>query len=136
MWRSGTSTAQRPSSASASASGWRCSVPAAALVLVLAGSAAAQERLVYQDSNVEAVVERAGTGVGDRPILDVTLTNKTAKPLSRATVTLRFYDAKNRLLREAAIPLIALDSPVAKVKYTAPVHARLELGPVRYEFTP
>lgn len=81
-------------------------------------------------------MERAGTGVGDRPILDVTLTNKTAKLLSRATVTLRFYDAKNRLLREAAIPLIALDSPVAKVKYTAPVHARLELGPVRYEFTP
>ncbi len=102
----------------------------------MAGSAAAQERLIYQDSNVEAVVERAGTGVGERPILDITLTNKTARPLSRASVTLRFYDAKNRLLREAAIPLIALDSPVAKVKYTAPVHARLELGPVLYEFTP
>ncbi|MGH7408011.1 MAG: hypothetical protein ACREKF_08405 [Candidatus Methylomirabilales bacterium] len=104
--------------------------------MALAGAAAAQERLIYQDSNVEAVVERAGTGVGDRPILDITLTNKAAKPLSRATVTLRFYDAKNRLLREATIPVIALDSPVAKVKYTAPVHARLELGPVHYELTP
>ncbi len=104
--------------------------------MALAGPAAAQERLIYQDSNVEAVVERAGTGVGDRPILDITLTNKAAKPLSRATVTLRFYDAKSRLLREATIPVIALDSPVAKVKYTAPVHTRLELGPVHYEFAP
>lgn len=104
--------------------------------MALAGLAAAQERLIYQDGNVEAVVERAGTGVGERPILDITLTNKGPRPLSRATVTLRFYDAKNRLLREATIPVIALDSPVAKVKYTAPAHARLELGPVTYEFTP
>ncbi len=104
--------------------------------MALAGSVSAQERLIYQDGSVEAVVERAGPGVGNRVILDITLTNKGPRPLSRATVTLRFYDDKNRLLREATIPLIALDSPVAKVKYTAPVHARLELGPVLYEFTP
>jgi len=105
--------------------------------VVLAGMAAAQEpRLIYQDTNVEAVVERAGTGVGDRPILDISFTNKTTRPLSRASVTLRFYDAQNRLLREATIPVIAMDSPVAKVKYTAPIHARLELGPVHYELAP
>lgn len=105
--------------------------------MALAGLLAAQEpRLVYQDTNVEAVVERTGTGVGDRPILDITFTNKTTRPLSRASVTLRFYDAGNRLLREVAIPVIAMDSPVAKVKYTAPIHARLELGPVTYALTP
>lgn len=105
--------------------------------MVLAGLAAAQEsRLIYQDGNVEAVVERAGTGVGDRVILDITFTNKATRPLSRASVTLRFYDAGDRLLREVTVPMIAMDSPVAKVKYTAPVHARLELGPVSYEFTP
>ncbi len=107
-----------------------------AVALAMAGSAAAQERLIYQDGNVEAVVERAGAGVGKGVILDITFTNKTAKTLSRASVTVRFYDDRNRLLREATIPLIALDSPVAKVKYTAPAHARLELGPVTYEFTP
>ena len=85
---------------------------------------------------MEAVVERAGTGVGDRPILDITFTNKTARPLSRASVTLRFYDAGNRLLREMTVPVIAMDSPMAKVKYTAPAHGRLELGPVRYELAP
>ncbi|MGH7407463.1 MAG: hypothetical protein ACREKF_05575 [Candidatus Methylomirabilales bacterium] len=106
------------------------------MALATAGSAAAQERLIYQDSNVEAVVEPAGAGVGKSVLLDITFTNKTAKPLSRATVTLRFYDANNLLLREATVPVIALDSPVAKVKYTAPAHARRELGPIRYEFTP
>ncbi|MCI0371208.1 MAG: hypothetical protein L0214_07465 [candidate division NC10 bacterium] len=85
---------------------------------------------------MEAVVERTGTGVGDRPILDIILTNKNPRPLSRATVTLRFYDAKNRLIREVTVPVIAMDSPVAKVKYTAPVHTRLELGLVHYEFAP
>ena len=85
---------------------------------------------------MEAIVEPAGTGVGKTVILDITFTNKTTRPLSRASVTLRFYDAGNRLLREVAIPVIAMDSPVAKVKYTAPAHARLELGPVHYEFTP
>ena len=104
--------------------------------MALAGPAAAQDRLIYQDSNVEAVVERGGEGVGKSVILDITFTNKTAKPLRRASVTLRFYDDKNGLLREATIPVIALDSPVAKVKYTAPVHTRLELGPVHYEFAP
>ncbi len=104
--------------------------------MVLAGTAAAQERLIYQDGNVEAVVERAGEGVGKSMILDITFTNKTAKTLRRASVTVRFYDDRNRLVREATVPVIALDSPVAKVKYTAPAHARLELGPVHYEFTP
>jgi len=105
--------------------------------MALAGLAAAQEpRLVYQDTNVEAVLEQAGTGVGKTVILDITFTNKTTRQLSRATVTLRFYDAGNRLLREVTVPVIAMDTPVAKVKYTAPAHARLELGPVRYEFTP
>jgi hypothetical protein len=105
--------------------------------VALARLAAAQEpRLIYQDTNVEAIVEPAGTGVGKTVILDITFTNKTTRPLRRATLTLRFYDAGNRLLREVAIPVIAMDSPVAKVKYTAPAHARLELGPVHYEFTP
>lgn len=107
-----------------------------AVALAMAGSAAAQERLIYQDGNVEAVVERAGAGVGKGVILDITFTNKTAKTLSRASVTVRFYDDRNRLLREATVPMIALDAPVAKVKYTAPAHARLELGPVHYEFAP
>jgi hypothetical protein len=105
--------------------------------VALARLAAAQEpRLIYQDTNVEAIVEPAGTGVGKTVILDITFTNKTTRPLRRATLTLRFYDAGNRLLREVAIPVIAMDSPVAKVKYTAPAHARLELGPVHYELTP
>jgi hypothetical protein len=104
--------------------------------LVLAGTAAAQERLIYQDASVEAMVERAGAGVGKGVILDITFTNKTTRPLSRASVTLRFYDAGNRLVREATVPVVALDSPVAKIKYTAPAHARLELGPVHYEFIP
>jgi len=106
------------------------------VALATAGSATAQERLVYQDGNVEAVVERAGAGVGKGVILDIMFTNKTTRPLSRASVTLRFYDAGNRLVREATVPVVALDSPVAKIKYTAPAHARLELGPVTYEFTP
>ena len=103
---------------------------------VPAPPAAAQERLLYQDNNVEAVVERVGVGVGKGVILDITFTNRTSRPLSRASVTLRFYDAGNRLVREITVPVIALDSPVAKVKFTAPAHARLELGPVQYEFTP
>lgn len=107
-----------------------------ALVATLAGGAAAQERLIYQDGNVEVVVERAGAGVGRSEILDITFTNKTAKTLRRASVTVRFYDDRNRLLREATVPMIALDAPVAKTKYTAPAHARFELGPVTYEFTP
>lgn len=102
----------------------------------MAGSAAAQERLTYQDGNVEALVERLGAGVGKGVILDITFTNKTTRPLSRASVTLRFYDEGNRLVREATVPMIALDAPVAKTKYTAPAHTRLELGPIHYEFTP
>src|SRR3970040_451900 len=108
MWRSATSTAPKPSLASASASGWRCSVPAAGLVLVLAGTAAAQERPIFQGGNWEAVGERAGEGVGKSMILDITFTNKTAKTLRRASVTLRFYDAGNRLVRETTVPVIAL----------------------------
>lgn len=104
------------------------------VALATAGSAAAQERLTYQDSNVEALVERVGAGVGKGVILDITFTNKTTRPLSRASVTLRFYDESNRLVREATVPMFALDAPVAKTKYTAPAHARLELGPVQYEF--
>lgn len=109
---------------------------AVALLAILAGRAAAQERLIYQDGNVEAVVERAGAGVGKSEILDITFTNKTAKTVRRASVTVRFFDDRNRLVREATVPMIALDSPVAKTKYTAPPHVRLELGPVHYEFTP
>lgn len=109
---------------------------AVALLATLAGGAAAQERLIYQDGNVEAVVERAGAGVGKSVILDITFTNKTARTLRRASVTVRFYDDRNRLVREATVPMIALDAPVAKAKYTAPAHARLELGPVHYEFNP
>lgn len=101
----------------------------------MAGNAAAQERLIYQDSSVEALVERIGPGVGKGVILDITFTNKTTRPLGRASVTLRFYDDQNRLVREATVPMISLDAPVAKTKYTAPAHARLELGPVHYEFT-
>jgi hypothetical protein len=101
----------------------------------MAGSAAAQERLIYQDGNVEALVERAGAGVGKGVLLDITFTNKTTRPLRRASVTLRFYDEGNRLVRESTVPMIALDAPVAKTKYTAPAHTRLELGPVLYEFT-
>ena len=105
--------------------------------MALAGLVVAQApRLVYQDTNVEAVVEQAGTGVGNRVMLDITFTNKTTRPLSRASVTLRFYDANNRLLQEVTVPVIAMDTPVAKVKYTAPAHARLELGPVTYALTP
>lgn len=80
-------------------------------------------------------MERAGEGVGKGVLLDIAFTNKTARPLRRASVTLRFYDAGNRLVGETTIPMIALDSPVAKVKYTAPAHTRLELGPIHYEFT-
>jgi hypothetical protein len=82
------------------------------------------------------VVERAGAGVGKSEILDITFTNRTAKTLRRASVTVRFYDERSRLVREATVPMIALDAPVAKTKYTGPAHARFELGPVHYEFAP
>ncbi|MBI2081177.1 MAG: hypothetical protein HYT86_05545 [candidate division NC10 bacterium] len=68
---------------------------------------------------MEALVERVGAGVGKGVILDITFTNKTTRPLSRASVTLRFYDEGNRLVRETTVQMIALDAAVAKTKYTA-----------------
>ncbi len=95
--------------------------------LLLAG-----EEYAYEDDVVEVIVEKLDVKVSNRPLLDITLTNKSAKPLTRVLLELRFYDASRRLVKKVEIPVFAFQNNVGRVRYVAPPFARLDVGPVHY----
>ncbi|MBI3989877.1 MAG: hypothetical protein HY347_09715 [candidate division NC10 bacterium] len=104
----------------------------AILGLLLPALLLAGEEYAYEDDVVEVIVEKLDEEVSNRPLLDITLTNKSDKPLTQVLLELKFYDASKRLVKKAEIPVFAFQNNIGRVRYVAPPFARVDVGPVHY----
>jgi hypothetical protein len=91
-------------------------------------SAAAGERYVFRDDLVEVVAERSDVKIVGGTLLDITVTNRSAKGLADVVLELRFYGPAGALVREAQVPVFGFRGATATIEYTAPEFSRLDLA--------